>query len=172
MVIAKNNQTHTKLTEQLQNRILKRNYLGITWGVLNPKSGQIEGYMNRSKANRNKMEMVNDDSALYSLTNYKTIKTFLGDSLSLVEFKLDTGRTHQIRVHCSFKGCPIVGDQVYGGNARHLKKEYRDFSDIVDNFPRQALHSYKIELLQPNTKKKLGFEVDMPEDMKRLIVDK
>ena len=157
MVIAKNNKAHEKLSEQLQDRVLKRNYLGIIWGVLNPKVGQIDGYIEKSETNRNKMELVDDETAKYSLTNYKTIKTYLNDSLSLVEFKLDTGRTHQIRVHCSSKNCPIIGDQIYGGNARHLKKEYENFKDVVDN------------LIQPSTKKKLSFEVDLPNDMKNVI---
>lgn len=168
MVIAKNDISHLKLSEQLQDRKLKRTYLGILWGFLNPKNGQIEACMERSKSNRLKMEIVKEGQGRYSLTNYKTINTFADKSISLVEFNLDTGRTHQIRLHCSYKGSPLVGDHVYGGNSRHMKKDY-DFKDLIDNFPRQALHSYKISFYQPTTGELLKFEVLLPNDMKTIL---
>lgn len=170
MVVAKNDDAHLKLSEQLQNRELKRIYMGFLWGVLNPKNGQIEGYMDRSKSNRLKMEMLAEGNGRYSLTNYKTLTSFAGRSISLCEFNLDTGRTHQIRLHCSYMGCPLVGDHVYGGNSKHLKKEYSQ-KDLIDNFARQALHSYKISFSQPTTCKILKFEVPLPEDMQNLLIE-
>jgi 23S rRNA pseudouridine1911/1915/1917 synthase len=166
MVIAKNNNAHKNLTEQLKNRVLSRNYIGILWGILNPKNGKIEGFMERSKINRLKMEMV--DEGRYSLTNYKTLKTFLDNSISMVEFKLDTGRTHQIRLHCSSKNCPLVGDKLYGGKSRHLKEKY-EVKKLVDNFSRQALHSYKISFQQPTTKEIKNFEIPLANDILKLI---
>lgn len=167
MVIAKNDEAHLNLSEQLQNRNLKRKYIGFLWGVLSPMSGQIEGYMERSKSNRAKMEMVKDGEGRYSLTNYKTLETFANKSISKVEFDLDTGRTHQIRVHCGYKGHPLIGDSVYGGKSQHLKNEY-SVKNFVDNFPRQALHSYKIKFNSPTTNKLLEFEVNLPNDMMEL----
>lgn len=168
MVVAKNDKAHLNLSKQLQTRDLKRTYIGFLWGVLSPKNGIIEGYMERSKTNRLKMEMVNDETARYSLTNYKTVKTFANKSISMAEFQLDTGRTHQIRLHCSSKGCPLIGDSIYGGTSRQMKKEY-PIKEFVDNFPRQALHSYKIKFFQPTTNKLLSFEVPLPKDMDSLL---
>ncbi|MDD2840483.1 MAG: RluA family pseudouridine synthase [Rickettsiales bacterium] len=166
MVVAKNDEAHLNLSQQLETRDLKRNYIAFLWGVLNPRSGKIEGFIERNKINRLKMEMVKTGGK-YSLTNYKTLKTFLDNSISKVEFSLDTGRTHQIRLHCSSKSCPLVGDQIYGGNSRHLKNIY-NAKELVDNFPRQALHSYKIKFFQPTSGELKTFEVELPKDLKDL----
>ncbi len=166
MVIAKNDAAHLDLSQQLEKRDLKRNYIAFLWGFLNPKNSSIEGFISRSKINRLKMEMVKTGGK-YSLTNYKTLKTYLDNSISKVEFSLDTGRTHQIRLHCSSRGCPLIGDQMYGGNSKHLKNIY-SAKEFVDNFPRQALHSYKIKFFQPTTRKLKEFEIDLPDDLKEL----
>ena len=169
MVVAKNDKAHLALTQQLQERILKRTYIAFLWGVINPKNGAIEGYMERSKTNRLKMEIVNDTNARYSLTHYKTLETFLDNSISVVEFNLDTGRTHQIRLHASYIKHPLIGDTIYGGKSRHLKKDYgSEIKNLVDNFPRQALHSYKIKFIQPTTNEEKFFEVPLPQDMQEL----
>lgn len=168
MLVAKNDKSHLELTKQLQERVFNRTYIAFVWGVLKPQIGKIEGYIERSKTNRLKMEMTNNTEARYSLTNYKTIKTFLNNSISMVEFNLDTGRTHQIRVHCSYLKCPLIGDQLYGGKSRHLTKEYENLKTEIDAFHRQALHSYKLRFLQPTTHKELNFEIDLPDDMKKL----
>lgn len=168
IVVAKNDEAHLKLSEQLQNRALDRNYIGFLWGVLSPKSGYIEGYIERSKHNRTKMEMTkNEEEGRYSLTNYKTLEIFLDNSISMVEFKLSTGRTHQIRVHCSSEGHPLIGDYIYGGKSRHLKNIYKA-KTFIDEFPRQALHSYKISFNQPTTGKFLEFEIPLADDLKLL----
>lgn len=166
MIIAKNDAAHLDLSQQLEKRDLKRNYIAFLWGVLNPRNSSIEGFISRNKVNRLKMEMVKTGGK-YSLTNYKTLKTYLDNSISKVEFSLDTGRTHQIRLHCSSKGCPLIGDQMYGGNSKHLKNIY-SAKEFVDSFPRQALHSYKIKFFQPATKELKEFEVDLPDDLKEL----
>lgn len=166
MVVAKNDQAHLNLSEQLEKRDLKRTYIAFIWGVLNPRSGKIEAFIEKNKTNRLKMEIVKEGGK-YSSTNYKTLKTYLDNSISKVEFNLDTGRTHQIRLHCSHKGCPLIGDQIYGGKTRHLKDAYKP-KDFIDSFPRQALHSYKIKFFQPTTGELKSFEIPLPKDLKEL----
>jgi 23S rRNA pseudouridine1911/1915/1917 synthase len=85
-----------------------------------------------------------------------------------VECKLDTGRTHQIRAHFSSKKFPLIGDQVYGGNARKIKGNRDLNAEFVEKFPRQALHSKKLSLIQPTSGLELDFEIDLPEDMVEL----
>ena len=169
MIVAKNDEAHLKLSQQLQTRELKRYYIAFLWGVITPLNGNIEGYMERSKTNRLKMEIVDNPEARYSLTHYKTLKTFLNNSISKVEFNLETGRTHQIRLHSSYIKHPLIGDLIYGGKTRHLKNEYgQEIKNIVDTFPRQALHSYKIKFYQPTTNELKQFEVPLPKDMQNL----
>ncbi|GMO64061.1 MAG: RluA family pseudouridine synthase [Rickettsiales bacterium] len=167
MVIAKNDATHLNLKEQLELRLLSRRYIGIVWGAFLHKEGEIEGYITR---NALKMKYNDtDNGGRYSLTKYKTLHTYLNNSLSMIEFELNTGRTHQIRLHCSAKKHPIVGDSMYGGKTYHLKNEYVEEREFIENFPRQALHSYKISFKQPTTGKVLKFEIGMPDDIKKLI---
>ncbi|MDR0423706.1 MAG: RluA family pseudouridine synthase [Rickettsiales bacterium] len=165
MVIAKNDISHLNLKKQLQDRILKRKYIGILWGVLG-KQGKMEYFLKKEQL---KMKVVTSQDERYSLTHYKTLETFLDKSLSMVEFELDTGRTHQIRVHCSHEGCPIIGDKVYGGTSRYLKKEFSTHKNLVEKFERQALHSYKLTFRQPTTDKLLEFKIEIPNDMKHLL---
>ena len=170
MIVAKNNDSHIKLAEQLQKRILKRKYIALLWGVLKPLNGKIEGYIERDKQNKLKMIISKENIGRYSLTNYETIETFLSNSISFVEFNLDTGRTHQIRVHCNYMNCPLIGDKLYGGKNRYLKKDIsKSLKENIENFSRQALHSYKIEFIHPTTNKKLEFSIDLPDDMKNII---
>jgi 23S rRNA pseudouridine1911/1915/1917 synthase len=167
MVIAKNDFSHKSLTEQIQTRKLKRVYFAFVWGRVIPSAGKIEGFIERSKLNRLKMIMTNNSSSRYSLTHYKTIKNF-SDVATLAECRLDTGRTHQIRAHFSNKKFPLIGDQLYGGNARRVRGDKTTYSDFVETFSRQALHSKKISFLQPTSNIELNFEVDLPDDMLEL----
>ncbi|MDR3290392.1 MAG: RluA family pseudouridine synthase [Rickettsiales bacterium] len=166
MIVAKNDESHLNLKLQLENRELSRNYIGIVWGVFTPKEGQISGYITRNVLKMKYSEKNN--GGRYSLTNYKTINTYLEDSLSMVDFKLDTGRTHQIRLHCFAKGHSIVGDYMYGGHAKQLKNTF-EAQKYVNDFPRQALHSYKITFKQPSSGEEKSFEVEMSDDMKELV---
>lgn len=167
MVVAKNDVSHYSLSEQIQTRIFERHYNAIIWGNIFPKNGKIEGYIDRSKTNRLKMEMTNS-SGKYSCTNYSTIKEF-GNVASLIDCKLDTGRTHQIRVHFSNKKHPLIGDQLYGFKGKKLKNGTLENQEFIENFPRQALHSKTIDFYHPITKEKMHFESELPSDMKELI---
>ena len=167
MVIAKNNKAHILLAQQLEERELKRNYIAFIWKTLSPRKGLIELNMDRCKGNHQKMEVREDGR--YSKSNYEIKETYANRSVSKVIFELDTGRTHQIRLHCASKGCPLIGDKMYGGTSRHLKAIYpQDVRDFVDIFPRQALHSFRIKFFQPITGEPLSFETELPEDMREL----
>lgn len=168
MVVAKNDFAHNNLAKQLQERTLKRTYYAFAWGHVMPPVGQISGYMEKSKQNHLKMVLTNNENTgKFSLTNYITLENY-GDFATLVECKLDTGRTHQIRVHFSSKKYPLIGDQLYGGNQRKLKGDESEAKNYIDNFPRQALISKKIRFIQPTTGEELHFEVDLPDDLKQL----
>ena len=115
VVIAKNNETHEKLSKQFNNHTISRVYQLLIWGKLRPSSGKIDTYITRSSKNRQLME-VSRSKGKRAITNYKTIETFENSktpTLSLVECKLETGRTHQLRVHMTHLGNSIVGDDKY-----------------------------------------------------------
>ena len=125
VVIAKNNETHEKLSKQFNNHTISRVYQLLIWGKLRPSSGKIDTYITRSSKNRQLME-VSRSKGKRAITNYKTIETFENSktpTLSLVECKLETGRTHQIRVHMTHLGNSIVGDDKY-------KKKYKKIKNI------------------------------------------
>jgi 23S rRNA pseudouridine1911/1915/1917 synthase len=167
MVVAKNDIAHRHLAQQLKDRKLKRIYWAFAWGRVIPASGVIEGYMEKSKINRLKMVLTDNKDAKYSITHYKTLKNFFTIA-SLVQCELDTGRTHQIRVHLSSRKYPLMGDRVYGGNTRKIAGERTKNTEFVEDFPRQALHSKKIFLIQPHSGEELSFETELPDDMKEL----
>lgn len=169
LVIAKNNSVHNSLKEQLEKRILKRKYYAIVWGNPVPSNGFIEGFITRHKTNR--LKMILDVSGRYSKTNYRTLEKYL-DIASLLECELDTGRTHQIRVHFSAKKHPLVGDRLYGGNTRKISNKVsitQNSKEFIEKFPRQALHSKSISFLHPVSNKQMVFEIELPFDMRQLV---
>lgn len=168
MVVAKNNSAHAALAEQLQDRVLKRAYKALVWGVLKPVNGTIEAEIGRSPNDRKKMAVVKKGGKS-AITNYNTLEIYANGIFSLVECHLDTGRTHQIRVHMSHKGHSIVGDQTYGNNRRKIGNIPDDIREIVSHFDHQALHSYYISFVHPTTGKVLEFEKDVPEDYNQLL---
>ena len=168
MVIAKNNFVHTKLADQFKVHSITRRYKAITWGV--PSNQNIEGYIERHKVNRKKMSLNHNKKGKYSKTEIKLIKSF--QNSSLIECKLHTGRTHQIRLHLTSISSPIVGDKIYGKNkiSKHGfdKKTFNKFL-ILKNFPRQALHATHLGFFHPILKKNVEFTSNLPEDMENLI---
>jgi 23S rRNA pseudouridine1911/1915/1917 synthase len=168
MVVAKKNDIHIALQEQLKSRVLKRIYNAVMWGSIIPKSGIIENYIDRCKENRLKMEVKEDGEGKYSRTNYIVLEEY-ANFASLVECKLDTGRTHQIRIHFSSKALPLIGDQLYGGNSRKVRGKDDEYKNYVDNFPRQALHSKCLNFIHPVTNEEMLFDSELPNDIKILI---
>ncbi len=167
MVIAKNNFAHEHLANQLRSRTLVRKYMALVWGIINPQKGVIDLKIGRSKLNRMKMTIVNNNGK-NAVTYYKTIKVFNG-LFSLVECKLETGRTHQIRVHLSYIGNSIVGDQTYGHNNRKIFRSPVEIQKQLLLIKHQLLYSYYISFIHPSNKKLLEFNQKMPKEFLALI---
>ncbi|MCE3254954.1 MAG: rluD [Rickettsiaceae bacterium] len=167
MVVAKNDLAHQELSKQIEQRTLKRNYLAMCYGTPKPLSGVINKNIGRSKVNRLKMAIMKTGGRT-AVTNYEVKKIYFDGAISLVEFRLETGRTHQIRVHASSIGHSVIGDQTYGARKRSLGKIDEKIKSAINNFPRQALHSYKISFFHPLSGKEMTFESDLPDDIKEL----
>ena len=171
IVVAKNDNSHINLSEQFSEHTIKRTYEALIWGSLKPQHGTIREKISRSIKNRQLMS-VRKEKGKMAITNYKTLKIFQNSNLpkiSLIECKLETGRTHQIRVHMSFKGNPIVGDKSYGKFRKGFKKIDPNIFTKIKNFNRQALHAKNLGFLHPSTKKQVSFEAERPKDFDTLI---
>ena len=171
VVIAKNNESHENLSKQFSDHTITRVYQLLIWGKLRPSKGKIDTFITRSSKNRQLME-VSSSKGKRAITNYKTLEVYENDktpTLSLVECKLETGRTHQIRVHMTHVNYPLQGDPLYGGRQRLPKGCDEDFLDCLRGFKRQALHAKRLELMHPVTHEDMEWEVDLPEDMIDLL---
>tara|TARA_Y100000590_G_scaffold427832_1_gene538469 strand:- start:1310 stop:2290 length:981 start_codon:yes stop_codon:yes gene_type:complete len=171
LVVAKNNFSHANLSKQFSNHTIKRNYLALIWGVIRPLNGKIITLLSRSKKNRQLMS-VSERSGKKAITNYKTLKVFNHKDvprISLIECKLETGRTHQIRVHFAHKGNPLLGDKQYGKKKLQFRKINKKFEKIISDLNRQALHAKSLGLLHPTTKKNVNFDSKLPKDFKKTL---
>lgn len=166
LVVAKNDLTHNGLAEQFYKHSIERTYFAITYNIPQPLKGKIEGNIARSSFDRKKMALVKFGGK-HAITHYETIESF-NNSIALVKCNLETGRTHQIRVHLSSIGCHLVGDDIYKGkkSSLHLPEEIK--KEIV-SFSRQALHAHSLGFIHPITKEYLNFSSDFPQDMKQLL---
>ena len=171
LVVAKNNFSHSKLSVQFNDHTIERKYLALVWGVVRPLNGKIETLISRNKKNRQLMA-VSDFNGKKAITNYKTIKIFdLKDipKISLIECELETGRTHQIRVHMQYKGCSLLGDKQYGKKNIKFKKISMMFEKKLNDLSGQALHATSLGFEHPRKKKFLRFEKDLPKNFKKLL---
>jgi len=171
IVVAKNDLAHITLSQQFKNHTIKRTYEALVWGSLKPQSGRIAERISRSVKNRQLMA-VRKEKGKISITNYKTLKIFQNldlPKISLVECRLETGRTHQIRVHMNFKGNSILGDKSYGKLKKKFKKINSNIEKKINNFNRQALHAKSLGFIHPTTKKEIFFEAKRPKDFDTLI---
>ena len=171
IVVAKNDNAHINLSQQFSKHTIKRTYEAIIWGSLKPQSGTIQEKISRSVRNRQLMA-VRKEKGKIAITNYKTLKVFQNSNLpkiSLIECQLETGRTHQIRVHMNFKGNPILGDKSYGRSKKKFKKIDKNIESKINNFNRQALHAKNLGFLHPSSKKEVFFEARRPVDFDTLI---
>ena len=171
IVVAKNDISHINLSQQFTNHTIKRVYEALVWGSLKPQNGKIREKISRSIKNRQLMA-VRKEKGKMAITNYKTLKIFKNINLpkiSLIECQLETGRTHQIRVHMNFRGNPILGDKSYGKLKKKFKKIDTKIENKINNFNRQALHAKSLGFLHPKTRKEVFFEARRPEDFDALI---
>lgn len=166
LVAAKNDKAHHHLSHQLATREMGRVYLALVWGRMLPQSGTIEGSIGRDPRHRQRMAL--RESGKFARTHYKVLK-FFGTQASLVECRLDTGRTHQIRVHLTAKGYPLIGDPLYGKQPRVLADSLKTYLQNQWTKDRQALHAKELSFIHPTTEEKLHFSSDLPEDMRNLI---
>lgn len=179
LVVAKHDAAHIALSAQLAERTLKRIYAAITWGAPSPVQGTITGNIGRSMSNRQKMAVLRSGGK-EAVTHYTTRESFAPGGMknplaSLVECRLETGRTHQIRVHLTHIGHPLVGDQTYGQstqnrlNNNNYKALPNNAREALLSFRRQALHARALTLLHPVSGKSMSFECPLPEDMQALL---
>jgi len=171
IVVAKNDFAHNDLSGQFRNHTIKRVYEALVWGSLKPQNGKIIEKISRSIKNRQLMA-VRKEKGKISITNYKTLKIYKNINLpkiSLVECKLETGRTHQIRVHMNFKGNSILGDKSYGKTKKKFKKIDPFIEKKINSFNRQALHAKSLGFIHPKTQKEMFFEAKRPKDFDALI---
>ncbi len=171
LVIAKNNFAHSNLGDQFSKHSIKRKYLCLAWGVVRPLNGKISTLITRDKKNRQLMT-VSDVNGKKAITNYKTIKVFDINNIpkiSLLECELETGRTHQIRVHLKYKGTSLLGDKQYGRKIIKFKKINDEFFVKLSKLTGQALHAKTLEFSHPRTKKWMSFNSDLPESFKKIL---
>ena len=171
LVVAKNNKAHSNLGKQFSDHTIQRTYQALAWGVLRPLNGRIETLIGRSRKNRQLMS-VTEITGIKSITNYKTLKIFnIKDipKISFLECRLETGRTHQIRVHMAYKGNPLLGDQQYGKKNLKFKKINEDFEDKIKVLNRQALHAKNLGFIHPTSKELIIFESKLPKDFKKIL---
>jgi 23S rRNA pseudouridine1911/1915/1917 synthase len=171
LVVAKNNLAHANLGDQFSKHTIKRKYLCLSWGVIRPLSGRVSTLITRDRKNRQLMT-VSDINGKKAITNYKTLKVFnIKDipKISLLECELETGRTHQIRVHLKYKGTSLLGDNQYGKKNIKFKKINNDFFIKLNKLSGQALHAKTLGFTHPKTKKYMSFNSDLPDSFKKLL---
>ncbi len=172
MVIAKTEHALTHLSKQFFDRTSDRRYQALVWGDLKEDEGKIEGNIWRSHKNRKIMDVFPEgDIGKTAVTNYKVLKRY--GYVTLVEYKLDTGRTHQIRIHSKYIGHPLFNDPEYGGDRVLKGTTFTKYKQFVENcfkkLPRQALHAKTLAFTHPKTGEWMEFNSELPEDMQQVL---
>ncbi|HNX66171.1 MAG TPA: RluA family pseudouridine synthase [Bacteroidales bacterium] len=172
LVIAKNEFAMNRLAQQFFNRTTGRRYIALVWGAPDPEEGTVTGHVGRNIRDRKIMQVFPDGSqGKHAVTHYKILEKF--SYVSLIECRLETGRTHQIRVHMSYIGHPLFNDEEYGGDRILKGTTFTKYQQFVRNcfeiLPRQALHAKSLAFDHPVTGERMSFDSELPEDMQQAI---
>ncbi len=171
IVVAKNNQTHEHLSNQFNKHTIQRVYQLLIWGKVRPSKGKIETFITRSSKNRQMME-VSNSKGKKAITNYKTLEVFENNNIptfSLLECKLETGRTHQIRVHMNYLGNSIVGDDKYKKRFKKFKDIEPSLEKILIKLNRQFLHAKTLGFMHPKKNKQMIFNSILPNELEIIL---
>ncbi|MDZ7308920.1 MAG: RluA family pseudouridine synthase [candidate division KSB1 bacterium] len=170
LVVARDDRTHAALAAQFKEKTTQREYLAVVWGTPSPARGCIESYLTRSTKDRRKVT-VSREHGKWAVTHYAVIERF--PRHSLLRLRLETGRTHQIRVHLSHRGHPVFGDPTYHGRTSQLRglkqAETRFLTELLAHFPRQALHAHTLGFVHPVTGERIFLQSELPADMQALL---
>jgi 23S rRNA pseudouridine1911/1915/1917 synthase len=172
LVISKNDYAHTHLSKQFFDHSIEREYIALVWGEPDPPKGRIEAFVGRDPKQRQRQFVFEEGlEGKFAATHYELIESFY--YTSLIKCNLETGRTHQIRIHMKYIGHPLFNDEKYDGDRIMKGTIYTKYKQFVANcykiLPRFALHARSLGFIHPVTGKKLHFEVDMPDDFKALV---
>ncbi len=172
LVIAKNELSHARLAKQFFDHTIARRYVALVWGNFAEDEGTITGNIGRSPKERQKMYVFADGSdGKHAVTHWRVLKRF--GYVTLVECRLETGRTHQIRVHMAWQGHPLFNDERYGGDRILKGTTFAKYKQFIENcfsvMPRHALHARLLGFDHPSTGREVMFESDLPADFKALI---
>ena len=171
VVVAKDDASHRHLARQFAEHTIVRRYLAVLWGLPDPSGGRIEGDIGRDPRDRKRMAVVPSGTGKHAVTHYETLERL--DHTVLVSFHLETGRTHQIRVHAQHIGHPVFGDETYGGRALRfgpVSASRKAFAhNLFTRLDRQALHAETLAFIHPRTGQEVSFRADLPEDMRYVI---
>ncbi|ATI80400.1 pseudouridine synthase [Sphingobium yanoikuyae] len=162
LVVAKSDKAHEGLARQFKDHSIDRLYAAIVYGIPTPGSGTVDAWIGRSDADRKKMAVHREGRGKHAVTHYRVMERLRG--AAMVECRLETGRTHQVRVHMAHLGHPLIGDPVYG-------RDRKGFKSILETlgFKRQALHAKRLGFIHPVTEEPLAFDSPLPADMQELL---
>lgn len=172
LVVAKDERSHARLARQFFDHSIERRYVALVWGNFDEDEGTITGNIGRSRSDKLRMAVFPDgDEGKHAVTHYKVLKRY--GYVTLLELKLETGRTHQIRVHMAWTGHPLFNDERYGGDRILKGTTFSKYKQFVENcfalMPRQALHARSLGFVHPSTRKEVYFESELADDMKAVL---
>ena len=172
LVVAKNDKSHTHLSEQFKNKGVLRSYRAIVFGSYRISEGSLSSYLARHPKDRKKYASIRDRSQFHkgkqAITHYKTLEVF-PSGLSLVRCQLETGRTHQIRVHMSEGGHPLIGDNLYGGRKAVKRVRSQELRKLLSHMNRIGLHACELGFCHPKTGTPMHFQVGWPENLTHIM---